>query len=168
MMRRRPQGFTLVELMIVIGIIAILASILLPSFSHARAQAQLNACEGNLRALWIAKTMVEAETKRAGILNPGPGPNTGYGYYITPGSTPYNILSRYCDIGRFRCPLGGTRNGAYMYWELHEDSYARLYPGTVIYTSNFSCVTDDHPACASPVSLGGFPRATSQGLFRAP
>lgn len=165
---RRHSGFTLVELMIVIGIVAILVSILLPSFTSARAQAKLTACEQNLRALWIAKTMVEAETKRAGILNPGPGPNTGWGFYITPGSQPYNVLSRYCDIGRFRCPLGGgARNGAYMYWELHEDSYARLYPGSIVYTSSFSCV-NEHPGCGDAVSLGGFPRATSQGLFRAP
>lgn len=162
-------GFTLVELMIVIGLIAILAAIMLPSFTRARAQAKLTACEGNLRALWTAKAMVEAERKRAGLLAKPPGPNTGYGYYLTSSSAPYKVLSRYCDIGRFKCPLGGTQGGVYMYWELHESTYEKLYPGSVVYTTSFSCLNSNkHPGCAKAATLGGFPRITARGAFRAP
>lgn len=51
------KGFTLVELLIVIGIIALLAAVLFPAFAQVRGKAQQTRCMSNLRQLGMAVCM---------------------------------------------------------------------------------------------------------------
>ena len=66
-MKKMLKGFTLVEIMIVVAIIAILAAVAIPNFVTYRKTSQMNACISNLKQIQSA---VE-QAKMKGTTTPG-------------------------------------------------------------------------------------------------
>ena len=92
-MKHQKQGFTLVEIMIVVMIIGLLAAIALPGFQKAREASQENACINNLRVIEGAMDQYAIERNKQTGGGVTMGDLTGSGNYID--ETP-------------ECPAGGT------------------------------------------------------------
>ncbi|SEM93207.1 prepilin-type N-terminal cleavage/methylation domain-containing protein [Stigmatella aurantiaca] len=83
MTRRSQNGFTLIELMIVVAIIGILAAIAIPSFLRFQARARQSEVNANLKSLFTGMRTL-AKRPQSHIRVPGFAPERGnrYSYYM--------------------------------------------------------------------------------------
>ena len=66
-----PYAFTLIELLVVIAIIAILAALLLPALSRARAAGLNAACKSNLHQMGVGLSLYTGQYKQYPPWQPG-------------------------------------------------------------------------------------------------
>src|SRR5436190_14697566 len=87
----KPQaspGFSLVELLVVIGIIALLIALLMPALNKARRHAQMVQCQANLRS--VGQMLAIYENSNKGWIYPvqerqgAPGDVIGFGTNVAP------------------------------------------------------------------------------------
>ena len=112
----QKRGFTLVELLVVIAVIALLLAILMPALRRAREAAKRVYCLNNLKQLTLAWMMYandnDDKVVRSSAVEGNPGAAwTGWNYFDYPDQDQIalikgGLLYRYCKtIEAYRCPV---------------------------------------------------------------
>jgi prepilin-type N-terminal cleavage/methylation domain-containing protein/prepilin-type processing-associated H-X9-DG protein len=97
---RKRRAFTLVELLVVIGIIAVLVALLLPSLNRAREQARRTNCLSNLRQIGAAILMYAQA-------NEGETVPLYYPYNVPGKKVGIDATSSFGPVAGFVAPPGG-------------------------------------------------------------
>ena len=159
----RPARFTLVELLTVIAIISILASLLLPAVQGAMGKAQSTECQNKLRQMMLAVEMYLQDFNRQLPHIDGPMFTELYNPYLQqtneyrlcptgdpdpqPISTPNGQVLHY-GINHYHYGTGGVVDPAYLHTLSNTNMRSILHPEETIY------IADANPE-SSPHNIGG-------------
>jgi prepilin-type N-terminal cleavage/methylation domain-containing protein/prepilin-type processing-associated H-X9-DG protein len=159
--QRTRSAFTLIELLLVVAIIAILAALLLPTLSRAKAQGQRIQCASNLHQLHIAFQLYADD--HGGVLPSYNGPSwVGLLYNRVPSLSPYPSPSPRLIQDMFHCPTIAKTLNAFT-----------ILPLTLTWTwsSNYAinykitCNLPGSGACTSPLNVASIQRPTETVLL---
>ncbi len=146
---RRKQGFTLVELLVVVAIIAILIAILFPVFANARKKSRQASCLSNIRQLTTSIKMYAGD-------NDDQYP---YALYNDPQRSSWGdvIFAGYVNNDQiYDCPAGQLRMDRLTAVNMPQSRFIRAYEGYV--AQGFS-----YGINAMPLNLSLNPQVTTGG-----
>jgi prepilin-type N-terminal cleavage/methylation domain-containing protein len=140
---RKRNGFTLTELFVVIGAIAVLASLAIPVASKARSAANAAKCLANLRQMGTAFTMYEMENRSALVPYMWSSPandNPAYKNYWL------GVLENYGVSGEaILCPAANT--------PIYNDPFTSVGPRTRGFGAAFSCWTGRYGSNGTAITM---------------
>jgi len=126
----KSTGFTLVELLVVISIIALLMAISVPSLQNSRQQAKTTICSSNIKQLTLGLFMYETENQSFPYsfdntrLDAPPGGYPGNHSYDRMGWWWFNYISHYSRRNKGKkkalwCPSRQIKNRSFKAYVLH-------------------------------------------------
>jgi len=107
--RSAQRGFTLVELMVVVAIIAMIAGIIIPNYVHARRQAAVSDSEANLKQIATALELYYTDNLQYPVGNQADVDPQLFGGETNPylNSTPVDDIGRLDYLYSVNTPTGG-------------------------------------------------------------
>jgi prepilin-type N-terminal cleavage/methylation domain-containing protein len=167
--RAAPDSFTLIELLVVIAIIAILAGLLLPSLTRAKASAQSAVCQSNLQQLALGWTLYAAnnDDRLAGSISVRRVNQSGSWVQgnATQDRAASNIMSgvmfQYAPaVGAYHCPADRSTVAS-------RDGLLRTRSYTMNGWMNSSSDDQEHPSSSYTIAFPNMPHKMSQ-IVRPP